>query len=66
LLSSQQKPITLEPDARHTGHILGNINEFEAIVLPKQMEAFAIHKLWDPENVVARSFAVLSELLVNP
>jgi len=66
LLSPQQNPIALEPDARHTGHVLGNIDEFEAIVLPKQMEAFTIHKLWDPENVVARSFAVLSELLVNP
>jgi hypothetical protein len=66
LLSPQQKPITLEPDARHTGRILGNIDEFEAIVLPKQMEAFAIHKFCDPKNVLARTFGLLSELLVNP
>lgn len=66
LLSPQQKPIALEPDARHTGHIFRNIDEFEAIVLPKQMEAFAIHKLCDPKNILARTFALLSELLVNP
>ncbi|MCV0388040.1 MAG: hypothetical protein K5821_16940 [Nitrobacter sp.] len=66
MLSPQKKPIALKPDARHTGHILGNIDEFEAIVLPKQMEAFAIHKLCDPKNVLARTFALLSELLVNP
>ena len=55
-----------EPNARHTGRILGNIDEFEAIVLPKQMEAFAIHKFCDPENVLARAFTLLSKLLVNP
>jgi hypothetical protein len=66
LLSPQQKAIALEPDARHTGHIFWNIDEFETIVLPKQMEAFAIHKLCDPKNFLAHNFALLSELLVNP
>lgn len=33
---------------------------------PKQMKAFAINKLCDPKNVLARTFALLSELLVNP
>lgn len=66
LLSPQQKPIALKPDARHTDHILRNIDKSETIVPPKQMEAFAINKLCDPKNVLARTFALLSELLVNP
>lgn len=35
-------------------------------MLSKEMETFAIHKLCGSENLLARTFALLSELLVNP